>query len=76
MTENLIFLSIIIPAYNEEVRLPDTLEKTAAFLQAQPYTYEVLVIENGSTDRTLEIAQSFAERFPFIRAIVCPCLER
>ncbi len=69
MTKSPIFLSIIIPAYNEERRLPDTLEKTAAFLQAQPYTYEVLVIENGSTDRTLEIAQSFAQRFPFIRAI-------
>ena len=64
-----VHLSIIIPAYNEEMRLSETLEKTATFLQTQPYTYEVLVIENGSTDRTLEIAQSFAERYPFIRAI-------
>jgi dolichyl-phosphate beta-glucosyltransferase len=64
-----VHLSIIIPAYNEEMRLTETLEKTAAFLQTQPYTYEVLVIENGSTDRTLEIAQSFAERYPFIKAI-------
>ncbi len=69
MTDQPIYLSIVIPAYNEEMRLPDTLEKTAAFLQTQPYTYEVLVIENGSTDRTLEIAQSFAERYPFIKAI-------
>ena len=58
MTEQPIHLSIIIPAYNEEMRLPDTLNKTAAFLQAQGFTYEVLVVENGSTDRTLEIAQS------------------
>lgn len=69
MTNHNIHLSIIIPAYNEEARLPDTLEKVAAFLQAQPYTYEVLVVENGSTDRTLEIAQEFADRFPFIHAI-------
>ena len=69
MTEQPIHLSIIIPAYNEEMRLPDTLNKTAAFLQAQGFTYEVLVVENGSTDRTLEIAQSFASRLPFVVAV-------
>lgn len=55
------FLSIIIPAYNEERRLPDTLEKIERFLQQQNYLAEVLVVENGSQDRTLEIAQGFAE---------------
>jgi glycosyltransferase involved in cell wall biosynthesis len=64
-----IYLSIIIPAYNEELRLASSLEQIAAFLQQQTYTYEVLVVENGSADRTLEIAQTFAQRFPFIRAI-------
>jgi glycosyltransferase involved in cell wall biosynthesis len=64
-----VYLSIVIPAYNEEKRLPDTLEKVTAFLLEQEYSYEVLVIENGSTDRTLEIARSFSERFAFIRAI-------
>ncbi len=54
------FLSIIIPAYNEEQRLPNTLEKVFAFLSEQPYPSEVLVVENGSQDRTLEIAQDFA----------------
>ncbi len=62
-------LSIILPAYNEERRLADSLEKIVSFLQQQTYTYEVLVVENGSTDRTLEIAQSFAERLSFIHAI-------
>lgn len=69
LSEYAIFLSIIIPAYNEEIRLPDTLEKTAAFLQTQTFSYEVLVIENGSTDRTLEIAREYSARFPFIKAI-------
>jgi len=69
LTDQSIHLSIIIPAYNEEMRLPDTLEKTTAFLETQAYTYEVLVIENGSTDRTLEIAKSFAGRFPFVTAV-------
>jgi len=69
VTEHPIYLSIIIPAYNEEMRLTDTLEKTAAYLIAQPFSCEVLVVENGSTDRTLEIAQAFAARFPFMIAL-------
>ena len=54
------FLSIIIPAYNEENRLPRTLEQIFAFLDQQPYTAEVLIVENGSNDRTYEIAEKFA----------------
>ncbi len=64
------FLSIIIPAHNEEQRLPDTLEEVVAFLAQQPYTAEVLVVENGSSDRTLEIAQGFAARLPNLRVLV------
>lgn len=58
------FLSIIIPAYNEESRLPDTLEQILRFQQSQPYEIDVWVIENGSRDRTFEIAQSFANAHP------------
>ena len=57
-----LFLSIIIPAHNEEHRLPESLRMVLSFLQEQPYQAEVLVVENGSDDRTAEIAQSFAER--------------
>jgi dolichyl-phosphate beta-glucosyltransferase len=53
------FLSIIIPAYNEEKRLPPALAKVAEFLRAQPYRSEVLVVENGSTDRTTEMVEAF-----------------
>lgn len=56
------FLSIIIPAYNEEHRLPRTLEQIFAFLDEQSYTAEVLIVENGSSDRTLKIAQKYAEQ--------------
>ena len=56
------FLSIIIPAYNEEHRLPRTLEQIFAFLDEQSYTAEILIIENGSNDRTFEVAQKFAEQ--------------
>jgi len=61
-------LSIIIPAYNEENRLPETLEKIRVFLAAQPYAAEVLVMENGSSDRTLEIAREFTSRMPALSA--------
>jgi dolichyl-phosphate beta-glucosyltransferase len=55
-------LSIIIPAHNEERRLPRTLEQVLAFLKQQSYAAEVLVVENGSTDRTFEIARGYAEK--------------
>lgn len=58
------FLSIVIPAYNEERRLPYTLEQIFSFLKEQSYTAEVLVVENGSKDRTFEIATGFAKRYP------------
>lgn len=63
------FLSIIVPAYNEESRLPATLEQVNAFLQAQSYTAEVLIVENGSQDRTLQVAQDFSASHPQFRAL-------
>jgi dolichyl-phosphate beta-glucosyltransferase len=66
------FLSLIIPAYNEERRLPNTLMKVFTFLEAQPYQAEVLVIENGSQDATFEIARSYADRYPNLRVFQEP----
>jgi glycosyltransferase involved in cell wall biosynthesis len=62
-------LSIIIPAHNEQNRLPRSLEQVFAFLGRQPYEAEVLVVENGSSDRTLEIAQGFARAHKNLRVI-------
>jgi dolichyl-phosphate beta-glucosyltransferase len=56
------FLSIIIPAHNEEIRLPRTLRQVFAFLEKQSYSAEIVVVENGSSDRTLEMANEFASR--------------
>ena len=58
-----LFLSIIIPAYNEELRLPGTLEQVLSFCSAKEYSSEILVVENGSSDRTRQIAQEFAEKY-------------
>lgn len=52
-------LSIVIPAYNEEVRLGKTLAETMAYLAAQDYPSEIIVVDDGSQDRTVEIAESF-----------------
>jgi glycosyltransferase involved in cell wall biosynthesis len=67
------FLSIVLPAHNEESRLPITLDQIDAFLQKQSYPAEVLVVENGSRDRTFEIAQAFAARRPSVRVIHEEC---
>lgn len=53
------FLTIVIPAYNEERRLPPSLHKVAEYLRAQTYVAEVIVVENGSTDRTSEAVEEF-----------------
>ena len=69
MPENNPFLSIVIPALNEEERLPITLEQVFDFLGRQDFTAEVLLVENGSTDRTLEIAQDFARSHPSLHPL-------
>jgi glycosyltransferase involved in cell wall biosynthesis len=56
------FLSIVIPAHNEEGRLPRALGQVFAFLDKQTYTSEVVIVENGSSDRTLELAHEFARK--------------
>jgi dolichyl-phosphate beta-glucosyltransferase len=61
------FLSIIIPAHNEAQRLPPSLIKIDTFLKGQPYSSEVLVVENGSSDETLSVAQSFLSEMPNLR---------
>lgn len=62
-------LSIIIPAYNEEHRLPRSLQAIDRFLQTQSYAAEVLIVENGSSDRTTEVAEAFAQTYPYMRVL-------
>ena len=63
------FLSLVFPAHNEEARLPATLDQVKEFLDAQAYTSEIIVVENGSSDRTLEIARDFAGQNPSLKVI-------
>ena len=63
------FLSIVLPAHNEAERLPETLEKIDRFLKLQPYRAEVVIVENGSDDETLALAQGYAQRLPYLKVI-------
>jgi glycosyltransferase involved in cell wall biosynthesis len=62
-------LSIIIPSYNEETRLPATLEKIAAYLKASGRAFEVIVVDDGSRDHTADVAASFGGRIPALRVV-------
>lgn len=55
-------LSIVIPAYNEERRIARTLGETFDYLDQQPYSSEILVVDDGSSDRTEEVVLSFKSR--------------
>ena len=63
------FLSIIIPAYNEASRLPQTLEQVFSFLAGEDYSAEVIVVENGSSDKTLSLAQELTKKYPDLRVL-------
>jgi len=51
------YLSVIIPAYNEERRLPKTLGEIDRYLKQQEYDYEILVVNDGSKDGTVKVAK-------------------
>jgi dolichyl-phosphate beta-glucosyltransferase len=63
------WLSVIVPAYNEERRLPATLEKLQAYFARQSFSHEILVVDNGSTDRTAELVRERARRIPSLRLL-------
>ena len=52
------FLSVVIPAYNEENRLGPTVARIQEYLAGQSYTSDILVVNNASTDRTGEVARA------------------
>lgn len=58
------FLSVIIPAYNEEKRLPETLGKIKAYLEKQSYDWEVLIVNDGSKDQTGTVVSELIKDWP------------
>ena len=63
------FLSVIIPAHNEETRLTTSLRQLGLFLSRQDYTSEVVVVENGSQDQTYTVAMEIAGEMPNLRVL-------
>jgi len=60
-------VSIVIPVYNEEPIIQSAVIELIDRLQAFPWTYELVLAENGSRDATVELAEKLAERFPQVR---------
>jgi dolichol-phosphate mannosyltransferase len=62
-------LSIVFPVYNEEENVPILLEEIAAALRAQPWSYEMVAVDDGSTDRSLQVLRDLRSRFPNLRVL-------
>jgi len=65
-------LSVVIPAYDEEMLIISTLQKVHEFLAGQTYDYEIIVVDDGSSDRTAQWARTWFESNPRGRVI---CLD-
>jgi dolichyl-phosphate beta-glucosyltransferase len=55
------YLSVVIPAYNEEGRISTTLIKIKDYLNMQAFSWEIILVDDGSSDRTVEIAKKILE---------------
>jgi dolichyl-phosphate beta-glucosyltransferase len=62
-------LSIVIPAFNEERRLPKTLGSIGAFLQSRPIRAEIIVVDDGSTDATSQLVASYQSKYADLRLV-------
>ncbi len=62
-------LSVIVPAFNEEQRLPETLDKMQQYLDANYTEYEVLVVDDGSQDKTSQVVLDMQQGFPQLHLI-------
>jgi dolichyl-phosphate beta-glucosyltransferase len=63
------YLSVIIPAYNEENSIEATLRSVNSYLSKQNYIYEIIVVDDGSNDRTVEITSQLFSEIPNLRLI-------
>ena len=72
MVDAEIYLSIIVPAYNEAERLPRTLREFHEYLSTSGFTYEILVVLDGPSDRTREVLQKLLCEIPHLTIIDRP----
>jgi glycosyltransferase involved in cell wall biosynthesis len=62
-------LSVVFPVYNEEENIPILLEEIRAALSPRPWTYEIVAVNDGSTDRSLEVLLAMRRDFPNLRIL-------
>jgi dolichyl-phosphate beta-glucosyltransferase len=65
-------VSLIVPAYNEARRLPDTLTGWSEYLDAQSYDAEIIVVDDGSNDKTATVVHAYAVDQPRVRLVQLP----
>jgi glycosyltransferase involved in cell wall biosynthesis len=62
-------LSIVFPVFNEEENVPILLDEIATALHGQPWSYEMIAVDDGSVDRSLEILQQSRAKYPNLRVL-------
>lgn len=62
-------LSVVFPVYNEEENIPLLLAEIAAALEGHGWAYEIVAVDDGSTDRSLEVLRANRDRFPTLRVL-------
>ena len=63
------YLSLIVPTYNEKARIFPTLQQLQFYFEKLPYSYEIYVIDDGSTDNTFVIVKDFAKSWPQLKPV-------
>ena len=62
-------MSIVVPAYNEAARLPNTLQRMQEYLLQRPFSSEIIVVLDGPTDATLDFVRSAARDVPQLKIL-------
>ena len=62
-------LSVVFPVFNEEENVPILLEEIAKALAGEPWTYEIVAVDDGSRDGSLEVLRAARARYPTLRVI-------
>ena len=63
-------VSIVMPAYNEEKNIEDTIRKCSRVLESEKLNGEIVVVEDGSKDSTKEVLENLKKDIPYLRVII------
>ena len=69
---NEIFLSVVIPTFNEQKRIVQTLDQLLVYFSLQHYTWEIVISDDGSTDNTVILVEQWSQKHPNIHLLLLP----